>query len=101
MDLWVTLTKIKEVVEVKHFCLSGYYYKTQKNRLVKEFGPADPPRFSLILFGLGGMNGSWRPADLLFETSSGRLKSMNNWPHTFPEDFVWALELMCGTSEKG
>ena len=56
LDLWVTLTKIKEVVEVKHFYLSGYYYKTQKNRLVKEFGTY--PRFSLILFGLGGMNGS-------------------------------------------
>ncbi|OGP59391.1 MAG: hypothetical protein A2V65_00300 [Deltaproteobacteria bacterium RBG_13_49_15] len=39
MDLRVTLTKIKEVAEVKHFCLPGWYYKTQKNRLVKGFGP--------------------------------------------------------------
>jgi len=100
MDLWVTLTKIKEVAEVKHFYLPGWYYKTQKNRLVKEFGPTDP-RFSLIFSGLGGMNGSWHPANLLFETSSGGLKSMNNWPDTFREDCVWALELMCGTSEKG
>ena len=40
MDLRVTLTKIKEVAEVKHFCLPGWYYKTQKNRLVKGFDPA-------------------------------------------------------------
>jgi len=39
MDLRVTLTKIKEVAEVKHFCLPGWYYKTQKNRLVKGFDP--------------------------------------------------------------
>jgi hypothetical protein len=36
MDLWVTANKIKEVTEIKHFYLHAWYYKTQKNRLVKE-----------------------------------------------------------------
>jgi hypothetical protein len=38
VDLWVALSKIKEVAEMKHFCLPVCYYKTQKNCLVKEFG---------------------------------------------------------------
>jgi hypothetical protein len=52
MDLRVTLTKIKEAAEVKHFCLPGWYYKTQKNRLVKGFGPAYP-RFPPYPFQAG------------------------------------------------
>jgi hypothetical protein len=36
MDLWVTPIKIKEGEEIKHFYIHIWYYKTQKNRLVKE-----------------------------------------------------------------